>query len=608
MDSAARIAARPSGQREHRLLLLVSYALTASAAAVTTVAVAASGAPSHPALVGLTRGLIMATPIAIGLYVWQRPAGGRFGLLLIGAGAGCFVTTLAESRHAGLYTVGRTAGWLLEVLVVYLVLAFPSGRLSERVDRVLVGAMGVALVALFLPRLALANHFDVPSRFTSCVHHCPPNALFALHHEPAVVDGLLRPLGAAMVLAVMIGVGFRLWQKGRQATPLTRRTLGPIFVVSIAVASILSIGLAARQIDAYAWTARASAWLLAFAVPAIAVAFLAGLLRWRLFAARALQRVAESVRSVPTAITLRRELAAALDDPALEIAFPVSEGEDGWIDGRGLPLALPGPGSGRSASAIRTGPDRTAVIIHDEALSTHPELVNAAAGVAALVLDNHRLAAEAAKSLREVQRSRARIATSAERERRRIERDLHDGAQQRLVALRIELELAENLVRHDPERGVALLRKLEGEVEEALDELRALAHGVYPPLLADRGLPEALRAAGTRCTIPVDLRARDVGRYPPEVESAVYFCVLEALQNALKHAKDARQAVIRLDGAYSALRFSVRDNGGGTPDGTVRAGAGITNMRDRLAAVGGDVEVISTPGESMEVRGSVPIG
>jgi signal transduction histidine kinase len=603
MDSAARIAARPSGQREHRLLLLVSYALTASAAAVTTVAVAASGAPSHPALVGLTRGLIVATPIAVGLYVWQRPAGGRFGLLLIGAGAGCFVTTLAESRHAGLYTVGRMAGWLLEVLVVYLVLAFPSGRLSERVDRVLVGAMGVALVALFLPRLALANHFDVPSSFTSCVHHCPPNALFALHHEPAVVDDLLRPLGAAMVLAVMIGVGFRLWQKGRQATPLTRRTLGPIFVVSIAVASILSIGLVARQIDANAWTARASAWLLAFAVPAIAVAFLAGLLRWRLFAGRALQRVAQSVRSVPTAITLRRELAAALDDPALEIAFPMSEGEDGWIDGRGLPLALPARGSGRSVSAVRTGPDRTAVIVHDDALSTHPDLVNAAAGVAALVLDNHRLAAEAAKSLREVRRSRARIATSAERERRRIERDLHDGAQQRLVALRIELELGENLVREDPERGVALLRKL-----EALDELRALAHGVYPPLLADRGLAEALRAAGTRCTIPVDLRAHDVGRYPPEVESAVYFCVLEALQNALKHAKDARQAVIRLDGAYSALRFSVRDNGGGTPHGTVRAGAGITNMRDRLAAVGGDVEVISTPGEGMEVRGSVPIG
>src|SRR4051812_12213800 len=125
MNSAAQVAARPSRQRDRRLLLLASYALTATAAAVTAVAVAASGAPGHPALVGLTRGVIVATPIAVGLYVWQRPAGGRFGLLLIGAGAGCFVATLAESGHAGLYTVGRAAGWLLEVLVVYLVLAFP---------------------------------------------------------------------------------------------------------------------------------------------------------------------------------------------------------------------------------------------------------------------------------------------------------------------------------------------------------------------------------------------------------------------------------------------------------------------------------------------------
>src|SRR5215212_5988088 len=348
MDSAARIAARPSGQRERRLLLLVSYALTASAAAVTAVAVAASGAPNNPGLVGLARGLIVATPIAVGLYAWQRPSTERFGLLLIGAGAACFVTTLAESRHDVLYTVGRTAGWLLEVLVVYLVLAFPTGRLSERVDRVLVGAMGAAAVVFFFPRLALANDFEVPSPFTSCLHHCPPNAFFALDREPAFVDSMLRPLGAAMVFAVMIGVGFRLWQNGREASRLTRRAL-----------------------------------------------------------------------------------ADALADPALEIAFPSGDGDGAWMDGRGLPLTLPQPGSGRSVSEVRTGGDQIAAIVHDEALSTNRELVDAATGMAALLLDNHRLAAEATKSLREVRRSRARIATSAERERRRIERDLHDGAQQR---------------------------------------------------------------------------------------------------------------------------------------------------------------------------------
>jgi signal transduction histidine kinase len=254
---------------------------------------------------------------------------------------------------------------------------------------------------------------------------------------------------------------------------------------------------------------------------------------------------------------------------------------------------------------VRTHGVLIAALVHDDALNARSELIEAAAGVAAVVLDNQRLAAEAAASLREVRRSRARIAMSAERERRRIERDLHDGAQQRLVALRIELQLAEDLVRNDPDRGAALLHELEGEVEEALDELRALAHGVYPPLLADRGLAEALRAAGMRSTLAVELNARDVERYPPEVESAVYFCVLEALQNALKHAEGARRAVITLDGGHGELRFSVLDDGAGKPEGSVRAGAGVTNMQDRMAAVGGDVTVTSAPGRGVEVRGRV---
>ena len=159
--------------------------------------------------------------------------------------------------------------------------------------------------------------------------------------------------------------------------------------------------------------------------------------------------------------------------------------------------------------------------------------------------------------------SRARIATSAERERRRIERDLHDGAQQRLVALRIEMGLAEELIRDDPERAVERLQALGSQVEAALDELRALASGVYPPLLADRGLAEALAAIATRFGMPVALQARAVARYRPEVESAVYFCALEAMQNVLKHADGADRAVVRLNGEGADLRFSVSDDGAG---------------------------------------------
>jgi signal transduction histidine kinase len=209
--------------------------------------------------------------------------------------------------------------------------------------------------------------------------------------------------------------------------------------------------------------------------------------------------------------------------------------------------------------------------------------------------------------LRELQLSRARIASGAEQERRRIERDLHDGAQQRLVALRIELELAEDVVLRDPELGVQRLRELEHEVEEALEELRALAHGVYPPVLADRGLEHALRDVATRSKIRVDLVTHDIRRFSTEVEAAVYFCVLEAIQNAHKHATGARRIVVGLDGSTgNVLRFSVRDDGRGTA--AIEEGAGITNLRDRLAAIGGAVDVTSRVGVGTVVRGYAPVG
>jgi signal transduction histidine kinase len=208
-----------------------------------------------------------------------------------------------------------------------------------------------------------------------------------------------------------------------------------------------------------------------------------------------------------------------------------------------------------------------------------------------------------------VQESRARLSASAERERRRIERDLHDGAQQRLVALRIELELAEGLVLRDAQRGAARLQELEGELDEALEEIRSLAHGMYPPLLADRGLAEALRAAASAAGLPVELELHEIRRYAPELESAVYFCVREALQNVLKHAAGARRVVVSVDGGVRGeLRFSVKDNGAGAAGGELQAGTGLTNMDDRLAAVGGELWVRSTPGVGTVVRGRAPVG
>jgi len=210
-------------------------------------------------------------------------------------------------------------------------------------------------------------------------------------------------------------------------------------------------------------------------------------------------------------------------------------------------------------------------------------------------------------SLHELRESRTRIQAAADGERRRIERDLHDGAQQRLVALRIRLGLAGDLMREDPARGDQLLRELGTEAEEALEEVRSLAHGVYPSLLADGGLDEALRALARSSSLAMTVDADGIGRYSSEIESAVYFCCLEALQNATKHASGASSVSIRVrdDGE---LRFEIRDDGDGFDREAVSPGMGFVNMRDRLEAVGGTLTIRSTPGSGTRITGTVALG
>jgi signal transduction histidine kinase len=564
----------------------------ALALAAAGAAAAIAGNAGEPGLEVLAHILIVGVPVAVGLGAVARMENARFGLLLAGLGGALLVTTLADSNDDLLYTVGRAAGWFVEILLVYLILSFPTGRLPERADRLLVWAMAIVVLVLFAPRLGLAAHFELPSPYTSCLRDCPANAFFLLDHEPGFVDGFMRPAGALAIVALSVAVLVRLRDRIREATPLARAMFLPVFALGMARVGLLGLGFVARQADPTAWPVQVIAWTLALAAPAIAIAFVIAILRWELSAGRALEQLAEWVRELPDQATLRRALADALRDPTLQIAVPADS-------------APAEPGPGRVVSEVRERGTAVAAVVHDEALRASPRLLDAGLAMAGVVLENQRLVADAEITTHELRRSRARIAASGERERRRIERDLHDGAQQRLVALRIELQLAEELVQRDPAAGVARLRELEGDVDDALEELRSLAQGVYPPLLADRGLAEALETVASRSAIAVEVDARQIGRYPPEIESAVYFCVLEALQNVLKHAAGAGHVVLRLDGGNAAdLRFSVRDDGAGA-DG-LRAGGGITNMRDRLAAVGGEVLVTSTRAVGTTVRGRVP--
>jgi signal transduction histidine kinase len=207
----------------------------------------------------------------------------------------------------------------------------------------------------------------------------------------------------------------------------------------------------------------------------------------------------------------------------------------------------------------------------------------------------------------ELQASRARIVVAADAERRRIERDLHDGAQQRLVALAVKLRLARRLVDADLDQARGMLDELRDEVKDAVEELRSLAHGIYPPLLLDQGLAAALGSAAQRATIPTRVEAGPIGRYPADLEAAAYFCCLEALQNAMKHAGPEATAVIRAWEEDGALRFAVTDDGAGFDAATNAGGTGFVNMADRLGAIGGTLRVESTPGGGTSVLGTVPL-
>ncbi len=232
-----------------------------------------------------------------------------------------------------------------------------------------------------------------------------------------------------------------------------------------------------------------------------------------------------------------------------------------------------------------------------------------------LALHNVELDSALQESLDEVRRqadelraSRARIVAASDAARRQIERNLHDGAQQHLVALAVNVRLARQLAERDPEASGKILDELGVGIQEAVQELRALAHGIYPPLLIDRGIAEALRSAAGRAALPTEVDAEGLERYSPERESAVYFCCLEALQNAGKHAGEGAAAFVRVWQDDTHLNFEVRDTGAGFDSkGTLGSGAGFVNMSDRVGAIGGTVTVTSAPGEGTTIAGRIPL-
>jgi signal transduction histidine kinase len=555
--------------------------------------------------------LTIAALLGVGLYAWYRDPEGRFGRVLFVTGVVWFFVTLSNSDDSFLYSVGRIAGWAFEVVLAYALLSYPNGRLESRGARVVVVGGALLILLLYVPTIPITAQYPLPAPFTTCTSHCPQNYFLAGGSEASIVPNLIKPVRDVLAIVMYLGAVYVLATRLRSAGHNLRRTLTPVLSAAVLrfVAAIVYVTL--RRVGAEGTVLGAAVFVALLSVPATALGFLVGLIQWRSYSAGALARLTTHLGETHDPAELRDLAAAALEEPRVELFYadPPS-GENGlpsyWHDSSGAVVTAPvaPPASCLHEAEAESGL-RVAVVC-EEGFRDRPEFLDAVCACVVSGLERQRLDAALADSLADVAASRKRLVGAADSARQKIERDLHDGAQQQLVALRVKLELAREALEADPDGAVEMVAGLGPEVEEIIEEVRSLARGIYPALLASDGLPEALRAAGQRAPLPVTIDAGGVGRLSPETESAVYFCCLEALQNVAKHAAGAgtvRIVVARND----ELRFEVVDDGCGFLAAEAVEGSGITGMRDRLAAVGGELHIDSTPGEGTRVHGRVPV-
>jgi signal transduction histidine kinase len=591
------------GSRDRlRPATFVLAGLTGVAATVATV-VSTAEAQSATQLAVLGRGAAVAIPVAVALNACRAGPSPRFARLLLAAALLWCVVGLAESMHSLAYSFGRVAVWLVEPLVVYLVLAFPSGRLRSAQERAVVFASVTIVAVLYLPTALLVENYPVPAPWTSCATGCPSNAFMVSGSQPAFVAGVVQPVREILTQLVFLAAIVLLVRRMRGASVLMRRLQDAVLAMAIVRFATITTYLLERRAGVTGAGFDALGWIWLLTLPGMALAFFFGMFRWRLFVAQALQRV--TLSQGLTEGRLRDVLAAAFDDQSLRILYRVSSDRDDWVAENGEPAQLPAPDSGLDVTEIAGADDQVVAIVHDSALSDSRDVVHAAAAHVLRARDNQELMAQVKRSLRELAESRARVVAAGDSERRKIEQNLHDGAQQRLIALLIRLEQADEQIGRDPLQGRQFVQNLAAQVELAIEEIRALARGIYPPALTDFGLARALRDTAAKAPLPTVLNAHGIGRYSRELEACVYFTCVEALQNAHKHARGAKAISITLTEGQT-LDFEVRDDGAGFNRTAASPGAGIVSMEDRVGAMGGRV-TIESGFAGTRVAGSLPL-
>jgi signal transduction histidine kinase len=584
------------------LSALIAAGVVATAGAVAVTILSASG--DREATAVLLHGLVVAVPVTLGCAELARRRDDRFALLLVLAGLLWSTTALAESSNAVAYSLGRVLCWCSDFMVLGLLLAFPSGRLRTRRERQLVIAAALVLVLGYLPTVLIASDYPLPSPYTSCVSGCPGNAFNIVSWGFA--GQVLQPLREVATVLIYGGVLAVLVQRSRSAGRLLTLALGPVLAMAAFRTVALAVYLIARGADVTGSAIEAIGWVYVATLPLLAISFTAGIALRRFQVAVVLRRLGMRLTSHPSATDLSEAIAEGLEDPSVQLLYRVPGEEDHWADVTGWPILAPVAGGDVAMVELRSQDRVLGALLYDATAGADRALVDALAAYAVMVLDNLLLVDRLQSSLSDLSASRVRIVAVADASRRAIERDLHDGAQQRLVGLRLQLALhSERLAATAPVEAAALQR-LGAEVEEAIDNIRELALGIYPSLLAERGLPEALRSAARRSPLWTSVRADGVGRYRREVESTVYFACLEAMQNAAKHADGATGISVVLSND-DGLAFEVCDDGRGFDQAAVPAGSGLLNVRDRVTALGGSLKVSSTPQVGTVVAGVLPV-
>jgi signal transduction histidine kinase len=530
--------------------------------------------------------------IGAGLVAIDRRPGNIIGPLMVAFGAIQYVgnwSNLGLPVFPTLWVISQT---IPAAFIAHIALAYPDGRVRRRFDRFVLWTIYVSLVAT--AALAVLTY---PRRIPGC--DCPWTPIFVPNRQISLfMYDLNHHLAIVLVPLFLVAIVLRF----RRASLAERRALLPLWVGVGLLALVFLIGAIAgdgSDTDPFQyllWELRA---LLELPIPLV---FLWGLLSERL----ARSAVGDLVIDLDRPLSpeeLRTTMARALHDPTLEIAYAIDRGSR-WVDGEGRTVRPPMAGGAAHGddgiSVVEREGEILAALVHDPALE--PGLVQAAGVAAGMAIANERLRAEVRAQLEEVRASRLRIVEAGDAARKRVERDLHDGAQQRLVGLSLGLRLLET--RLDGVDGAGEeIEALQSELRAALQELRELARGLHPQILTEEGLGAAIEALAERFPLPVRVRVEELERPPAPVEATAYFVVAEALQNVSKYAQ-ASSASVAVSRENGALTVEVSDDGVG--GAALGGGSGLLGLVDRVAALGGSLVVESPSGRGTHLHAEIP--